>query len=121
LVSGDLGRRDTFGVLLSLQGHVRKERSLTYQHALKRRVQDHKLAQGKDAVGGERSVSEKTPEDETSGAQTPKGDVEAQPVVVSASAIKEVTLSIADVNPFPPFLPILSCRNNVCILTSSGG
>jgi hypothetical protein len=53
--------------------------------------------------------------------QVPKDDVEAPPVVVSASAIKGVKLSIADVNPFPPFLRILSRRSNVCILTSSGG
>ena len=100
----------------------RKERSLTYQNVLKRRIQDRKIAQEKDAAGGDRPVSEKNIfENENSGVQTPKGDVEAQPVVVSAFAIKEIKLSIADVNPFPPFLQILSRRNNVCVLTSSGG
>jgi MFS family permease len=115
------------GVILSaffflFKDTFRKERSLSYQNVLKRRVQDRKLEQEKDSTGGERPVSEKkTPEDETSGVQTPKGDVEARPVVVSTAAIKGVKLSIADVNPFPPFLQILSRRNNVCILTSSGG
>jgi multidrug resistance protein len=114
------------GVILSaffflFKDTFRKERSLSYQNVLKRRVQDRKLEQEKDSTGGERPVSEKkTPEDETSGVQTPKGDVEARPVVVSTAAIKGVKLSIADVNPFPPFLQILSRRNNVCILTSSG-
>jgi MFS family permease len=101
------------GVILSaffflFKDTFRKERSLSYQNVLKRRSQDRKLTQGKDATGGERP-------------HTPKSDVEAQPVVVPAPAIKEVKLSIADVNPFPPFLQILSRRNNVCILTSSGG
>ena len=114
------------GVILSalfflFKDTFRKERSLTYQNVLKRCIQDRKIAQEKDAAG-ERPVSEKnTSENETSGVQTPKGDVEAQPVVVPAAAIKKVKLSIADVNPFPPFLQILSRRNNVCVLTSSGG
>jgi MFS family permease len=100
----------------------RKERSLTYQNVLKKRIQDRKLVQENDAAGGERLVTEKnTSENEISGVQTPNDDVEPQPMVVSASAIKEVKLSIADVNPFPPFLRILSRTNNVCVLTSSGG
>ena len=115
------------GVMLSaffflFKDTFRKERSLTYQYVLKRRIQDRKLAQEKDAVGGERPISEKkTSRDGASGAQALKGDVEAQPVVTSALAIKEIKLSIADVNPFPPFLRILSHINNLCILTSSGG
>ncbi|KAH0832264.1 vacuolar DHA amino acid exporter [Lanmaoa asiatica] len=100
----------------------RKGRSLTYQNVLKRRIQERKLAQEKDTARGEQSVSEKKiSEDGTSGAQTPKGDVEAQPVVVPALAIKEVKLSITDVNPFPPYLRILSRKNNLAILISSGG
>ncbi|KAH0832263.1 MFS general substrate transporter [Lanmaoa asiatica] len=99
----------------------RKERSLTYQNVLKRRIQERTLAQEKDTVRGERPASEKKiSEDGTSGAQTPKGDVEAQPVVVPALAIKEVKLSITDVNPFPPYLRILSHRNNLAILIPSG-
>ena len=100
----------------------RKERSLMYQNVLKGRRQARKLAQEKDAVGGERPVNEKEIlEDGTSRVQTPKGDLETQPVVVvPALAIKEIKLSIADINPFPPFLRILSRRNNLCILTSSG-
>ena len=115
------------GVILSalfflFKDTFRKERSLMYQNVLNGRRQDLKLAQEKDAVGGERPVNEKEIlEDGTSRVQTPKGDLETQPVVVSAFAIKEIKLSIADVNPFPPFLQILSRRNNVCVLTSSGG
>ena len=93
----------------------RKERSLTYQNVLKRRTQERKLAPG------ERPIKEKTSVDGTSGTQTPNSDVEAQPAVVPALAIKEVNLSIADVNPIPPYLRILSRKNNVAILIPSGG
>ena len=114
------------GVMLSaffflFKDTFRKERSLTYQNVLKKRMQDRKLAQEKDAAGGERPASEKkTSGDRTSGVQRPKGDVEAQPVIAPTLAIKEIKLSIADVNPFPPLLRILSRINNLCILTASG-
>ena len=99
----------------------RKERSLTYQNVVKRRVQERMLAQEKHPTRGELPISEKkTSEDGTSGAQTPQGDVEAQPVVVPALAMKEVKLSIADVNPIPPYLRTLSRRNNIGILIPSG-
>ena len=103
--------RDTF----------RKERSLTYQNVVKRRIQERMITQEKDAPQGERPVGEKkTLDSGTSGAQTPQGDVEAQPVVVPALAIKEIKLSITDVNPIPPYLGILSCKNNLTILIPSG-
>ena len=99
----------------------RKERSLTYQNVVKKRIQGRILAQEKHATRGERRVSEKkTSEDGTFGEQTPPVDVEAHPVVVPALAIKEVKLSIADVNPVPPYLRILSRKNNLGVLISSG-
>ncbi|KAG8214817.1 major facilitator superfamily domain-containing protein [Butyriboletus roseoflavus] len=93
----------------------RMERSLTYQNVLKKRTQERKLGQEKGAAR-ERPVSEKkTSEDGTSGVQTPKCDV-----VASALGMKEVKLSIADVNPFPPYLRILTRKNNLAILIPSG-
>ncbi|KAF9220514.1 vacuolar DHA amino acid exporter [Gyrodon lividus] len=94
----------------------RKERSLTYQNVLKRRIQDRKLMRAEQAAQSEeKPVSEEGGE----GQPTPK-DVEAQSMVVSAAAIKEVKLSFADVHPFPPYLRILSRKNNVAILIPSG-
>ena len=100
----------------------RKERSWTYQNVLKRRVEERRDAQEKDA-GRERPVNEKTSEHgATSRTQTPQGDVEAQPhVAVPTPATKEVKLSITDVNPFPPYLRVLRRRNNITILIPSGG
>lgn len=115
------------GVVLSaflflFKDTFRKERSLTYQNVLKNRVQERTLAQEKDAARGQLPVSEeKTSKDGHSPAQTLNGDVEAQPAVVPTLAIKEVKLSIADVNPLPPYLRILSRRNNLAILIPSGG
>ncbi|KAF8546911.1 MFS general substrate transporter [Imleria badia] len=97
----------------------RKERSLTYQNVLRIRIQNRKLTKEIDAAR-ERPASEKnTSEDGTFGTQTLRSDVEAQPAV-PALAIKEVNLSIADVNPIPPYLRILSRKNNIAILVPSG-
>ncbi|KAF9230401.1 major facilitator superfamily domain-containing protein [Melanogaster broomeanus] len=99
----------------------RKERSLAYQSVLKRQILEHKLGQAKDAAQiEEKHVSEKKPSEEGDERQAASKDVEAQPVVVPAAAIKEIKLSLADVNPFPPYLRILSRRNNVAILIPSG-
>ncbi|KAG6372759.1 major facilitator superfamily domain-containing protein [Boletus reticuloceps] len=99
----------------------RKERSLMYQNVLKKRTQRRNLAQEKNATR-ERPIGEKKiSEDGTSGAQMPRGDAEAQHAIVPAVAIKEVKLSITDVNPFPPYLRVISRRNNLAILIPSGG
>ncbi|KAF9234682.1 MFS general substrate transporter [Melanogaster broomeanus] len=99
----------------------RKERSLAYQSLLKKQTLEHKLRQARDAAQiEEKHVNEKkTSEGGDEGQAVPK-DVEAQPVVVPAADIKEIKLSLADVNPFPPYLRILSRRNNVAILIPSG-
>ncbi|KAG1809824.1 MFS general substrate transporter [Suillus plorans] len=94
----------------------RKERSMTYQDVLKRRLREQQSSEVKD---GSRNISEKelqvNDEDQTS-----SNDIEAQPTVIPASAVREVQLSIADVNPFPPYLSIISRKNNIAILTASG-
>jgi len=94
----------------------RKERSVIYQNVLKQRVREQRLSEAKDEP---RKISEKESK-EDGVTKTSLKDVEAQGVVIPASAIKEVKLSMADVNPFPPYLSILSRKNNVAILIPSG-
>ncbi|KAF8441022.1 major facilitator superfamily domain-containing protein [Boletus edulis BED1] len=98
----------------------RKERSMMYQNVLKRRTQERNLAQEKNVTRGRPVIGEKISEDGTSGAQMPRGDAEAQHAIVPAVAAKEVKLSITDVNPFPPYLRVISRRNNLAILIPSG-
>ncbi|KAF9230561.1 MFS general substrate transporter [Melanogaster broomeanus] len=99
----------------------RKERSLAYQSVLKRQILEHKLRQANDAAQIEDThVSEKKTSEEGDEGQAAPKDVEAQPVVVPVADIKEIKLSLADVNPFPPYLRIWSRRNNVAILIPSG-
>ncbi|KAG0704805.1 vacuolar DHA amino acid exporter [Suillus ampliporus] len=94
----------------------RKERSMTYQNVLKRRLREQQLSEAKDDP---RQISEK--ESGLDGEnRTNSKDIEAQQTVILASAIKEVKLSIADVNPFPPYLSIISRKNNFAILIASG-
>lgn len=96
----------------------RKERSTTYQNVLNRRLQEQQPSEAKDES---REISEKELQvnDESSN-QTSLKDIEGQPTVIPASAIREVKLSIADVNPFPPYLSIISRKNNFAILIASG-
>ncbi|KAG1731690.1 MFS general substrate transporter [Suillus lakei] len=91
----------------------RKERSGTYQNVLKRRLREQ--------LSEARGELPKTSESEVGGeSKTTVKDVEAQRTAIPASAIKEVKLSIADVNPFPPYLLIVSRKNNLVILIASG-
>ncbi|KAG2064490.1 MFS general substrate transporter [Suillus decipiens] len=93
----------------------RKERSVIYQKVLKKRLQEQQSSETK-------AESRKIPEESqvTDEKQTNSKDIEAQPTVVPASAIREVKMTIADVNPFPPYLLIISRKNNFAILIASG-
>ncbi|KAG1898226.1 major facilitator superfamily domain-containing protein [Suillus fuscotomentosus] len=93
----------------------RKERSVTYQNVLKRRLREQQSSEAKD---DSRNISEK--ELRVNGENQTSKDIEAQPAVIPALAIREVKLSIADVNPFPPYLSILNRKNNFVILIPSG-
>ncbi|KAI6114268.1 MFS general substrate transporter [Pisolithus sp. B1] len=86
-----------FAFLALFKDTFRKERSLTYQNVLRRRT------------NGRKRVSEK-----------PSKDIEAQPPIATVEDGKDITLSFADVNPFPPFFNILRRKNNVVILIPSG-
>jgi MFS family permease len=94
----------------------RKERSVTYQNVLKRRVREQWSSERKDES---LTISEKESEEDGE-TQMQSKDVEAQRSVIPASTINEITLSIADVNPFPPYISILSRKNNLVILVASG-
>ncbi|KAG0704816.1 vacuolar DHA amino acid exporter [Suillus ampliporus] len=106
-----------FSVFLFLfKDTFRKERSVTYQTVLKRRLRGQQLPEAKD---DSRNISEK--ESGLDGEnRTNSKDIEAQQTIIPAPAIKEVKLSIADVNPFPPYLSIISRKNNFTILIASG-
>lgn len=87
-----------FSAFLALfQDTFRRERSLTYQNVLRRRTN-----------GGKRASEE------------PPKDVEAQPPIATAGDAKDITLSLVDVNPFPPYVNILRRKNNLVILMASG-
>ncbi|KAG2127146.1 MFS general substrate transporter [Suillus bovinus] len=123
-----LGWRAVFWFLVILGGIIflaflflfkdtfRNERSMTYQNVLKRRLQEQPSSGAKNDL---RIISEKELQVNVEG-QTSSNDIEAQPTVIPASAIRNARLSIADVNPFPPYLSIISRKNNIAILIASG-
>ncbi|KAG2145187.1 MFS general substrate transporter [Suillus clintonianus] len=95
----------------------RKERSVTYQNVLKRRLREQLLSEGTDKLRKIKISQESEVDGEN---KTASKDVEAGQMVIPASAIEEVKLTITDVNPFPPYLSIVSRMNNLVILTASG-
>ncbi|OAX41598.1 vacuolar DHA amino acid exporter [Rhizopogon vinicolor AM-OR11-026] len=105
----------------------RKERSLTYQNVLKRRVNEqvaqHLSTSSQTVIAS--PVAEKPPQPalERVASSQQKGylDVEANALAVApASRMKYITLSLTDVNPFPPLLKILTRMNNLALLFASG-
>jgi hypothetical protein len=95
----------------------RKERSVTYRNVLKRRLREQQSSEAKDES---RKISEKELQVNVEN-QTSSKDIEGQPTVIPPSAIREIKLSITDVNPFPPYLSIISRKNNSAIFIASGG
>lgn len=106
----------------------RKERSLTYQNVLQKRAKEGELQHKHlDTSCHVFSATEKPARPVlesicmTSQQQTGDLNVEANgPTVTSASSVKDVNLSLADVNPFPPLLKIVMRFNNLAILIASG-
>ncbi|KAH7915438.1 MFS general substrate transporter [Hygrophoropsis aurantiaca] len=104
--------------LLLFQDTFRRERSLTYQNVLKKRIRSNALAKAK--ADSQDTVSHPSTEEKIT-KNASNQDPEAQtPTIVPAAAIKEVKLSLADVNPFPPYLKIIGRTNNLAILIPSG-
>lgn len=104
----------------------RKERSLTYQNVLKRRIKEQE-----EEVQCSRKSSQTTialPDKESpslgglaASQQTGDLDVEGNVLAVApASSMKDISLSLADVNPFPPLVRILTRSNNLAILFATG-
>ncbi|KAG2348443.1 vacuolar DHA amino acid exporter [Suillus weaverae] len=104
----------------------RKERSLAYQNVLQIRAREGELQhQHLDKTSHTFSATDKpaqpAPESITSPQQTGDPNVEANGhTFASASSMKDVNVSLADVNPFPPLLKILTRLNNITILFASG-
>lgn len=94
----------------------RKERSVTYRNVLKRRLREQQSLEAKDES---RKISEKELQVNVEN-QTSSKDIEGQPAVIPPSVIREIKLSITDVNPFPPYLSIISRKNNFAIFIASG-
>jgi Major Facilitator Superfamily len=95
--------RDTF----------RRERSLTYRCAVARRQSTimSRAVRARDTISSREKASlGDGPTSRSSSCGTAAG-LDAQ---------AKITLSLADVNPFPPLLPVLRRRNNVTTLFSSG-
>ncbi|KAG1815133.1 MFS general substrate transporter [Suillus subaureus] len=92
----------------------RKERSVTYQNVLNSRLREQRSSGAKDES---RNISKSEVGGEN---QTTLKDVEAQRMVIPTPAIKDITLSMADVNPFPAYFSIVSRKNNLFILIASG-
>ncbi|OJA07600.1 hypothetical protein AZE42_06271 [Rhizopogon vesiculosus] len=105
----------------------RKERSLIYQNVLKRRVNEQvaqRLSTSSQTIivsSLTEKPSQPASERVASSQQEEHLDVEANALVVApASSMKYITLSLADVNPFPPLLKILTRMNNLALLFASG-
>lgn len=102
----------------------RKERSLSYQNALNRRIKQQEVQHSSQTIIVP-PAAEKPPPPALERVQSLREmrdfDVEANvPAVAPASSMKNITLSLADVNPFPPLLKILTRLNNLAILFASG-
>ncbi|KAI0768871.1 MFS general substrate transporter [Irpex lacteus] len=121
-------------VFVFFKDTFRRERSLTYQRVLQRvRAQQMAAQRSETSTLSHVTVVEKKPprlfgkkhtteeDDEKKLSREQPGDLEAQPASEDTSAeVKEIKLSLTDVNPIPPMLDVLTRLNNVAILTCSG-
>ncbi|KAH7915437.1 major facilitator superfamily domain-containing protein [Hygrophoropsis aurantiaca] len=102
----------------------RRERSLTYQGALMRRVKELELDRqknGSDTTIAGVGIEVPAQKTEESHANLPDmTDIEAdEKPHLDIPAIAKTNLSFKDVNPFPPLYQILRRKNNLAILQSS--
>ncbi|KAG1748955.1 vacuolar DHA amino acid exporter [Suillus paluster] len=113
-----------FALVFLFKDTFRKERSLTYQNVLQMRVKEEhsrKSSQIILAPPATEKPAQVVLERMASTQETGDHDVEANtPVVASASNTKDINLTLADANPFPPLLKILMRSNNLVILFASG-
>ncbi|KAI0345658.1 vacuolar DHA amino acid exporter [Trametopsis cervina] len=113
--------RATFWFLSILMGIVifafvffkdtfRRQRSLTYQAVLRRIREQQELARRSETS----TLSHATVVDRSEAEKPQHG------APFESEKIKEIKLSLKDVNPIPPMLHVLRRLNNLAILTSSG-
>jgi MFS family permease len=99
----------------------RLERSLTYQVALRRRVNDvERLRPSSDSTVGERGPSKESSGVEASWPRSSEGLTRDTHVPKPQPALTDITLSFADINPFPPLWKIIQRKNNLAILLANG-
>ncbi|KIK81700.1 hypothetical protein PAXRUDRAFT_807123 [Paxillus rubicundulus Ve08.2h10] len=96
----------------------RLERSLTYQVALRRRINSLvRLRPSSDSTVGERGPFKESSGVEASWPPSSDGPTHApQP----QPTLTDITLSLADINPFPPLWKIIQRKNNLAILLANG-
>ncbi|KAG0704824.1 vacuolar DHA amino acid exporter [Suillus ampliporus] len=120
LISGGI---NFFSFLTLFRDTYRHERSHIYRSALRRRrlasrepVQ--RLSESTIAVSefSKDQAHVKDPEKQLHLPVVP----EELPAVTSTPGLDDIKLSIKDINPIPPYLRILSRKNNVIILTANG-
>ncbi|KAG1819638.1 MFS general substrate transporter [Suillus subaureus] len=113
-------------LVLLFKDTFRKERSLTYQNVLQMRAKEGELQlqhldKSSHAFSATDKLAQPALESITSPLQMEDLNVEANsPTIAPASCMKDVNVSLADVNPFPPLLKILTRLNNLTILFASG-
>ncbi|KAG1801790.1 major facilitator superfamily domain-containing protein [Suillus subaureus] len=109
-------------LVLLFKDTFRKERSLTYQNVLQMRAKEGELQlqhldKSSHAFSATDKLAQPALESITSPLQMEDLNVEANsPTIAPASCMKDVNVSLADVNPFPPLLKILTRLNNLTIL-----
>lgn len=107
-------------VLVSLfvffKDSFRKERSLTYQNVVRRRLKESQLCTViTDSVESSSDKSQAMPSEKAI------QGLEAGTNTISPShTVDDVTLSFKDVNPFPPMILVLKRPNNNAVLLASG-
>ncbi|TFK48710.1 MFS general substrate transporter [Heliocybe sulcata] len=103
----------------------RRERSLTYQNVLRRRMREREAATLSSKRSSQVTV---VPPAEKGEKQAPANnpdspdvapDLEAQ-TAPPAPAMKEIKLSFLDINPLPPIALVMRRGNNAAILVASG-
>ncbi|PCH40367.1 MFS general substrate transporter [Wolfiporia cocos MD-104 SS10] len=107
----------------------RRERSLTYQSVLRRvreqevkkQAQEKESDKEQDNDDAQTTVGH-TEKDKAADVEEAKGaqDVEAQAAPQATPPVKEIKLSLTDVNPIRPIFHVLRRPNNVVILVASG-
>lgn len=100
-----------FSFLLLFKDTFRMERSTTYQMVLKQRTHE------RDHMASQSTIVVHTVNTNNSPAQM---QTHNDTLEIDVHPLKEVKLSLTDVNPFPPLLLVLRRWNNLAILLPSG-